>query len=104
MFFLIGGIQPKTVTLDQNVRICPACGLAQARLKRVDHYVSVFFIPLFSVKKGRPVVMCDRCGASSPPEGDSRGSFQAARRDSCPQCGFPVARDFRYCPSCGTRI
>src|SRR5271157_2932070 len=98
MFFLIGGVQPKTVALDETPRICSACGLAQARLKRVDHYLSLFFVPLFPVKKGSPVVICDRCGAISPPEGDSRGGFQAARRDSCPQ------RDFRYCPSCGTRI
>jgi ribosomal protein L37E len=104
MFFLIGGLQPKTVTLDETVRVCSACGLAQARLKRVDHYLSLFFIPLFPVKKGRPVVICDRCGAISPLDGDSRGAFQSARRDSCPQCGFPVTRDFRYCPSCGTRI
>ncbi|MGA2401659.1 MAG: zinc ribbon domain-containing protein [Syntrophobacteraceae bacterium] len=104
MFFLIGGVQPKTVTVDETPRICPVCGLAQARLKRVDHYLSLFFIPLFPVKKGGPVVICDRCGAISSPEGDSRRSVQEARRDVCPQCGYPVARDFRYCPACGTRI
>jgi hypothetical protein len=104
MFFLIGGVQPKTVTLDETPGICPACGLAQARLKRVDHYLSVFFIPLFRVKKGDPVLICDRCGAISSPEGDSQGAFQEARRGRCPQCGNPVDRDFRYCPSCGRRI
>ncbi len=104
MFFLIGGVQPKTVTLDEVPGICAACGLAQARLKRVDHYLSLFFIPLFAVKKGDPVLICDRCGAISHPERDLRGTFKEARRDMCPQCGYPVARDFRYCPSCGTRI
>ncbi len=67
MFFLIGGVQPKTVTLDEAAGICSACGLAQARLKRVDHYVSLFFIPLFRVKKGDPVLICDRCKAISSP-------------------------------------
>ena len=62
MFFLIGGVQPKTVTLDEVPGICAACGLAQARLKRVDHYLSLFFIPLFAVKKGDPVLICDRVG------------------------------------------
>lgn len=104
MFFLIGGVQPKTVTVDETPRICPACGLAQARLKRVDHYLSLFFIPLFPVKKGDPVVICDRCGAISYPEGEFRKSERQARRDVCPQCGYPVTRDFRYCPACGTRI
>ena len=73
MFFLIGGVQPKTVTLDETPGICSACGLAQARLKRVDHYLSLFFIPLFRVKKGDPVLICDRCGAISSPKGDFGG-------------------------------
>ncbi len=105
MFFLIGGVQPKTVTLDETPRICSACGLAQARLKRVDHYLSLFFIPLFPVKKGDPVLICDRCGAISSPEGDFRGAIAGSSQGQrVPQCGYPVARDFRYCPSCGTRI
>jgi len=104
MCFLIGGVQPKTVTLDETPRICPACGLAQARLKRVDHCLSLFFIPLFRVKKGDPVLICDRCGAISSPEGDFGGASREARRDRCPHCGYHVTRDFRYCPSCGRRI
>ncbi len=104
MFFLIGGVQPKTVTLDETPGICPACGLAQARLKRVDHYLSLFFIPLFSVKKGDPVLICDRCGAISFPDGDFREASPEAPKDRCRQCGYLVDRDFRYCPSCGRRI
>ncbi len=103
MFFLIGGIQPKTVTLDDSPRICPECGLAQARLKRVDHYLSLFFIPLFPVKKGASVLICDRCGAVSPPNGDF-GTLREAGGGRCPRCGYSVDRDFRYCPACGTRI
>ena len=104
MFFLIGGVQPKTVTLDEAPGICSACGLAQARLKRVDHYLSLFFIPLVRVKKGDPVLICNRCKAISSPGGDFRGAAQEARRDKCSECGCPVAHDFRYCPSCGRRI
>ena len=105
MLFLIGGVQPKTVTVDETPGMCPACGLAQARLMRVDHYLSLFFIPLFPVKKGDAVLICDRCGAVSSPDGVSRGAVQEEScRDVCLRCGYPVDRDFRYCPACGTRI
>jgi DNA-directed RNA polymerase subunit RPC12/RpoP len=101
MFFLIGGVQPKTVSLDVAPRVCPGCGLAQAKLKRTDHYLSLFFVPLFRVKKGDPVLICDLCGPIAPAKG---GSVQGSRGHRCPQCGYPAARDFRYCPVCGTRI
>ena len=105
MFFLIGGVQPKTVTLEDAPRLCPVCGLAQARLRRVDHYLSLFFIPLFPVKRGDPVVICDRCGAISAPDEPMRRD-SAVRRpaDRCRQCGFVLEQDFRYCPNCGVRI
>jgi DNA-directed RNA polymerase subunit RPC12/RpoP len=104
MFFLIGGVQPKTISLDETPKICSACGLAQARLKRVDYYLSLFFIPLFPVKKGGPVLICSRCGAVSPEENGIRKGSQEVHRDRCPQCGYSLDRDFRYCPSCGSRI
>ena len=56
--FLIVGISPKTKIIDNTPRICQACGLAQARLQRVDSYFNLFFIPLFRVKKGEPFVIC----------------------------------------------
>ncbi len=62
MFFFIGGVQPKTVDLENVPRVCPSCGLYQARLKRLDHYISIFFLPLFRIKKGLPLLICDNCG------------------------------------------
>ncbi len=88
----IGGIQPRTVTIDETPRICPSCGLAQARMKRVDHYVSLFFIPVFRVKKGAAFVHCERC---RQPAG--------AGPTACGQCGRPLDGDFRFCPYCGAR-
>ena len=82
MFFFIGGIQPKTITLDDTPAICSACGLAQARLRRVDHYLSLFFIPLFPVKRGRPLLICDRCGAFSSAE--QPGSVISRREQTIP--------------------
>ncbi len=105
MFFFIGGIQPKTVTLDETPRICPACGLAQAKLKRIDHYLSLFFIPLFRVKKGEPILVCERCGFSAPPdEADAYVRRHAEQPLRCPSCGYDLDRSFNYCPRCGTKV
>lgn len=102
MFFFIGGIQPKTVTVEDTPRLCPQCGLAQARLKRVDHYLSLFFIPLFPVKRGEPVVICDRCGTVSSPD-QPVGRILPSRfgQNRCSRCGSPLEAEFRYCPHCG---
>lgn len=88
--FFIAGIQPKTVTIDDGPRICPACGLARARLKRVDHYLSLFFIPLFPVRKGTPFVHCEGCGGGPGGEGHL-----------CARCGRALEGRFRFCPHCG---
>lgn len=104
MFFVIGGVQPRTTTLDDTPRLCPACGLAQGRLKRVDHYLSLFFIPLFPVKRGEPVVICDRCGVVSTPEEGFRPTPAALDRSGCSQCGYPLAPSFAYCPQCGQPV
>jgi RNA polymerase subunit RPABC4/transcription elongation factor Spt4 len=105
MFFFIGGVQPKTVTLEETPRLCPACGLAQARLRRIDHYLSLFFIPLFPVKRGDPVVVCDRCGTvSTPGEPMWRTAAPGPPAGQCSRCGFVLERDFKYCPNCGVRI
>lgn len=104
MFFFIGGISPKTVVLDESPQRCPACGLYQARLKRVDHYLNLFFIPVLRVKKGTPMLVCDRCRSVSPPqEGAEAPAAPAAPAPKCPRCGQPLEPDFRYCPRCGRR-
>jgi len=71
-FFFIAGISPKVKVLDEKPRRCPVCGLHQAYYKRVDHYLSLFFIPIFKVKTGETVIRCDRsrkavsCKSTSP--------------------------------------
>lgn len=104
MFFLIGGVQPKTTTLDRTFRICPGCGFAQAQLKRIDHYVSLFFIPVFRVKKGVPVLICKSCGGGSSPDRTFREAGKDAFGKMCSQCGYTLSGDFRYCPECGMQI
>jgi hypothetical protein len=102
MFFFIGGVQPKTVTVEDTPRLCPNCGLAQARLKRIDHYLSLFFIPLFPVKRGEAVLICDRCEAVSPPDQPiGRHPLAGSGLKRCSRCGSPLEASFRYCPDCG---
>lgn len=103
MFFFIGGVQPRTVTLDETPRLCPACGLAQARLRRIDHYLSLFFIPLIPVKRGAPILECQRCGAVSPPDSTPGAYRVETRAGKCLRCGSALEPGFRFCPYCGSR-
>lgn len=96
----IAGVSPKTIVIDQNPRLCPNCGLAQARLQRVDHWLSFFFIPIFRVKKGEEFIFCNRCDMpvfDSSADATQHDQFS----DSCSKCGRELAYDHRFCPYCG---
>jgi len=101
MFFFIGGVQPKTVTLEEAPRMCQACGLYQARLKRVDYYLSLFFIPLFPVKRGTPSLECQSCGSVFSESGDALGRDVRSTHPACPACGHALQPGYRFCPFCG---
>lgn len=105
-FFFIGGIQPKTAILEKTARRCPRCGLHQAYLQRVDHYLSVFFIPVLKVKTGDPALVCRRCErpveASEPTSSEDRPARPAAR--PCRFCRRDFPADYTYCPLCGRRL
>jgi predicted RNA-binding Zn-ribbon protein involved in translation (DUF1610 family) len=104
MFFFIGGIQPRTVRLAKQAMICPVCGRTEVYLKRVDHYLSLFFIPLFPVKKGGPFFGCDNCGAVLDERGAPIRAKQKSETAKCPHCGRFLEEDFDYCPKCGRKI
>jgi DNA-directed RNA polymerase subunit RPC12/RpoP len=104
MFFLIGGIQPKTTILDKQPRSCASCGHLQVMLKRLDSYFSLFFIPLIRVKKGTPFLACGNCGALFD---ESGVRFDVPKRGAgmkCRHCGGTVAGDFIFCPYCGKSL
>ena len=101
MFFFIGGIQPKTVTVDRQPRSCPSCGHFGVYLKRVDHYVSLFFIPLFPVKRGTPFLICENCNAVIDEHGPRMDFDQQPGKSTCPFCRGAIDRDFTFCPYCG---
>lgn len=104
MFFFIGGISPRIKKLDELPGICPRCGLSTLFKVRIDHYLSLFFIPLFPVKKGRPVRLCENCGMEIPEPGTYPPrpvgqDFQET--GTCPACGRHLSVSFRFCPYCG---
>jgi RNA polymerase subunit RPABC4/transcription elongation factor Spt4 len=101
LFFLIAGIQPKTVKLEEQPQMCPSCGLYQAFRKRVDHYVAVFFLPIVRVKQGPAFLECRSCGSLSDESGESLGEPGRTRGNACAYCGRAVERNHRYCPFCG---
>jgi RNA polymerase subunit RPABC4/transcription elongation factor Spt4 len=104
MFFLIGGIQPRTRILDRQPRSCPACGHQQVLLKRVDSYFSLFFIPLIRVRKGIPFLACGNCGTVTDESGVRFDVSPRGMEMKCRHCGGAVAGDFIYCPYCGKSL
>lgn len=104
MFFLIGGIQPKTILVDKQARSCPACGHFQVFQKRVDHYLSLFFIPLFPVKKGAPFLICEKCKTVFDKHADRVNVQQKVSETRCPHCRRHIDPDFAFCPYCGNAL
>jgi hypothetical protein len=100
----IAGVQPRARTLDNNPRLCPLCGGVEAYLKRVDHYLSIFFIPIFPVRRGKPAIICERCGGISDERGHGIGARVVRSDLSCRHCGRALEREFAFCPYCGKRI
>jgi len=104
MFFFIGGVNPRTVTLERQPRTCSICGRLALYLKRMDHYLSLFFIPLFPVKRGKPFLSCAGCGAVFDEHGGERREEQIFRARVCPSCGRQRELNFKYCPECGKPV
>ncbi len=97
----IAGVSPKTAVIGQAPRLCPVCGLARARMQRIDLWLNLFFIPVLRVKKGDAFLFCDRC--DRPVNGMPAGP--AAEADAtqagCSACGKSLEEDHRFCPYCG---
>ncbi|MBU1570672.1 MAG: zinc ribbon domain-containing protein [Proteobacteria bacterium] len=102
--FLIAGILPKTTLIDKKPRLCPVCGLAQAHYKRIDHYFSLFFIPLFRVKKGEAILICDKCEQEVKEFGFGESCSSGEEEKSCNNCGKKLKGYFVFCPYCGKAV
>lgn len=103
-FFFIGGVQPKTVTIARQTMSCSVCGHADVYKKRVDQYLSLFFIPLFPVKRGMPFLACENCQTILDEHGARVDARQAGVEMRCSHCGRSVDPDFNYCPYCGRSV
>lgn len=102
--FLIAGVQPKTRRIDDTPRRCPVCGLAQAYTTRVDHYFSLFFLPVLRVKQGAPFLLCEHC--RQPVDNSwptSPNAPTAPPGTICVACKKTFDATYRYCPHCGQR-
>ena len=101
MFFFIGGVHSKTITLDEPPGRCDVCGLYQLKPMRTNHYISLFFIPILPIKKGDIFFRCESCGAYAA---GKNGQQEISHTETCPKCGRVVDHDFRFCPSCGNSL
>jgi len=104
-FIFIGGVQPKKRQVDDQPRTCPSCGLPSARLKRLDYYISLFFIPLIPIKQGEQFLECERCGGMFSETGEMKQDvFPQIPSKTCSRCGEPDEPRLRYCPHCGQQL
>ena len=104
MFFFIGGITPKVRKLDELPRVCLRCGHHSFFRIRIDHYLNLFFIPLFPVKKGKPFFSCENCGLESISETQDKPYDFTRQNELCPDCGARLEKDFSFCPYCGRSL
>lgn len=100
--FLIAGIQPRVKKLEAAALRCPVCGRYEAYRQRVDHYLSLFFIPLLKVKTGQPFTLCNHCAHAGSEAGTDQPPGPSVRPSRCTSCGHPLKREFSFCPYCGT--
>jgi len=101
--FFIAGIQPKQTKIDAGSRalMCPLCGLYRAFQIRQDYYLSLFFIPLFPVKRGEVLLACDKCGIINKCSASSYGD----KTEGCSSCGEIIdQKNYRFCPYCGKKL
>jgi hypothetical protein len=99
MFFFIGGIAPRAVTVGSGPAdaICPACGAVGAlERRRVDSVLSLFFVDVLTVKRGaRTFDACRKCGWTSAGRGGRGGDGADALAPGADDGGW------RFCPFCG---
>lgn len=102
--FFIGGVQPKTVRIKQYPQSCPHCAHNKVFQKRVDHFISLFFIPLIRIKKGIPFDICDHCHSFLEIENPTPIHGNETHHSQCKYCGQLLSFEFAFCPACGKPV
>lgn len=120
MFFIFG-ISQKEKELDfSQARVCESCG-SYGRLEAfmTYSYFSLFFIPLFKWNK-KYFIRSTCCNSLYSIDKELGQEIERGRKTSinesdlhpinvnhsrlCPNCNYPLERDFEYCPSCGKKL
>jgi transcription elongation factor Elf1 len=84
-FIFIFGVNPRETVLDEGLFLCPHCGVErQYVLKHSRSYVSLYFIPLIPLGKGREIVQCQFCQRSFTPDVLSSASKAKVKRQPVP--------------------
>lgn len=117
-FGFIAGIYPKKILIESAKYTC-ACLQSTASLYRHDYVFSLFFIPIFSWKRGKPFVQCDTCKWVTGVDRMLQTEFQPEKcmdleklnytfEESnlfvCTSCGEHVNQTYKFCPHCGSRL
>eukprot|EP00808_Paulinella_micropora_P027097 g486.t1 len=83
-FFFIGGASTRRIILESGI-LCRICHLPTAERVRYDTVANVFFIPIWTMRRGESIIECSNCN-----------SFR-----NCGRCGAVLAPSFKFCPYCG---
>lgn len=123
MFFIFGISNDERKLDFIQTMVCPRCGqFGRLEVYMAYMYFSLFFIPVFHwgrryyvkssccntkyeidrelgkrIRRGENVIL---------KEADLHIINEAgfASQSSCPSCGYPLSRDFDYCPKCGRKL
>ncbi len=103
--FIIGGVQGKNVRLDHQAIQCPVCNTSNVYNQRIDQYITLFFIPLFRIKKGIAYLKCEGCESIIGDEILDKSSRRTGTGiPQCRWCGKGLDKTFSFCPYCGKQI
>ncbi len=90
----------KIKDIDGKLIRCPVCEKSGAVLKRVDHYLCFFKIPVLRVRKGDVFLSCNDCESIMAKDYRHQADVSGRQCHSCGQCLYGDV----YCPQCGRQV
>lgn len=119
MFFIMGMNQGRDSLEYSSALEVHDCGkYGRMEVFMVYNTLSLFFIPLFKFGKKYYVkyTCCEKIyhlkddigkeveKGENPSITDEDLTLIAEGRQFCPNCGYPIERNFDFCPKCGERL
>lgn len=121
MFFIMGISQGQKKLSFTQTMICKICGkYGRYEVFMTYSYFSFFFIPI--LKWGRKYIVRSSCCGATYELNFEKGKKIASGMDveifesdlkamdtgqyvkRCEHCGYPLEREFSYCPKCGNKL